>query len=387
MSAETVAHADEVPAWVLTVLVAVGQTVVVALILAVGSGASADQSYGPYLFAACFGALLLFRRELPVGVLALSILGVFIYYAIDYPPIGMALPVVGAFYSAAERGRVLTAALAGAVLLTVSLFFRTSDGESSAVLAYDVITNAALIGCAIALALAVSSRRSLRDQHERMARLERRHQQERTARQLEAERLRIARDVHDSIGHALSLVSVQARVAQQALGKDDDAAVHALDNVVSATGSSLGDLRRTIAMLRTDPDTTDHAPLTLSGISTTAQAARDAGLAVDLLIDVGAAAITASTASTAFRIVQEAITNVLRHAQATAVNVIVRVKDDALYLRVLDDGVGADTRTLVEGRGLAGMRERAALLGGDVRIEAGPSGFTVNAMLPMGDDK
>ncbi|RJT97042.1 sensor histidine kinase [Arthrobacter frigidicola] len=387
MSAETAAHDDGVPARVLTALVAVGQSLVVALIIGVGSGPNADQSHGPYLFAAGFGALLLFRREMPVGVLALSILGVFTYYAIDYPPIGMAVPVAGAFYSAAERGRVLTASLAGVVLLAVSLFFRTSDGESSAVLAYDVITNAALIGCAIALALAVSSRRALRDQHEHMVRLERRHQQERTARQLEAERLRIARDVHDSIGHALSLVSVQARVAQQAIGNDDDAAVHALDNVVSATGSSLGDLRRTIAMLRAHPDTIEHAPLTLSGIETTAQAARDAGLDVDLLIDVGAAPITASTASTAFRIVQEAMTNVLRHAQATSVKVIVRVKDGELYLRVIDDGVGTDTDTLVEGRGLAGMRERAALLGGDIRVEAGPSGFTVNAMLPIGDHK
>jgi signal transduction histidine kinase len=269
--------------------------------------------------------------------------------------------------------------------LAVSLHFRVNDGESSVVLAYDVITNAALVGCAIALALTVRSRRALRNQHERMVLLERKHQQERAARQLEAERLQIARDVHDSVGHAMSLVSVQARVAQQALGDDDTTVARALDNVVAATGSSLADLRRTLAMLQARGGTADHAPLTLNGIERTAQAARDAGLDVDLVIDVGNTVIPASTASTAFRIVQESVTNVLRHAQATAVRIIVRARDDELCLRIVDDGVGADPQAQLHGQGIAGMRERAALLGGTVTVDPSSSGFTVDAVLPIGE--
>jgi signal transduction histidine kinase len=383
---------EEVPGWVLTVLAAVGQAVVVALIIAIGSVDAGPPGYGAYLFAAGFGAILLLQHRFAVAVLIVSVLGIFAYYALDYPPIGMAVPVAGAFYRCAERGRTVIALGTGLVLLGVSLFFRVGDGESSAVLAYDVITNAALIGAAIALAQTVRSTRALRRQQEQLVALERAHQQERSARQLQAERVRIARDVHDSIGHALSLVSVQARVGQQSLGADDDAVSRALDSVVKATGSSLTDLRRTLVMLQSDGDAAshaDHGPVSLQGIERTAQAARDAGLDVDLDLDVDAA-ISAVVGSTAYRIVQESVTNVLRHAGASAVRITVGAEGDELHVRVADNGRGADGRgehgtgTTDRGRGIEGMRERAALLGGEVTVASTPSGFTVEAVLPIG---
>lgn len=238
---------DDVPAWVLTGLGAAGQAIAVALVVAIGSAGEPGPGVGAYLFALGFGALLLLRSIAPVTILVLSVLGIFAYYVADYPPIGMAVPVFGALYNAAERGRVVVAAGAGGVLLAVALYFRVQDGEPSSVLAHDVITNAALIGCAIALALTVRSGRRLRDEQERALLLERRAQQERAARAVEEQRLRLAREVHDSIGHALALVSVQARVAQQAMTTDHDAASRALDSVVGATGTSLADLRRTLA--------------------------------------------------------------------------------------------------------------------------------------------
>ncbi len=383
MSATADRHDKQTPHWVPTSLAATGQAGAIALIVAIGSHDTGSHDYGAYLFAAGFGFLLLLRDDFPVAVLVTAVLGVFVYYAADYPPIGMAVPVVGAFYSAAIRGRVVVAACAGAVLLAVSLSFRIHDGESSTVLAYDVITNVALIGCAIALALTVRSRRTLYNQHERIVALEREHHQERTARQLQAERVQIARDVHDSVGHALSLVSVQARVAQQALGDDDTTVARALDSVVTATRASLADLRRTLTMLQADDGMADHAPLTLEGIEHTAQAARDAGLDVDVIIDVDSAVVPAPTASTAFRIVQESITNVLRHARAEKATVIVRAEDDNLYLQIIDDGIGAHPQACVEGAGLTGMRERTALLGGTLTTDSNPQGFTVKATLPI----
>lgn len=388
MSTTSTPDATEVAPWVLTLLLAVGQATAVALIVVIGSPDIARQDYGAFLFAAGFGALLLLRHLFPVAMLAVSVLAVFTYYAADYPPIGMAVPVVGAFYGAAERGRVAVATVAGVVLLAVSLFFRSADGESSVVLAYDLITNVALIGCAIALALVVRNRRALRAQHQRVLSLERRHQQELAAVEVEAERVRIARDVHDSTGHALSVVSVQARVAQQALDDDDHRAVDgALQHIVAATSTSLADLRRTLTVLQSDDASTDRAPLTINGIQRTVQAARDAGLAVRYTLDVGSAALPAPTATAAFRIVQEAVTNVLRHAQAQEMDVVVRVKDDDLYLRVVDDGVGADTAATARGRGVKGMRERAELLGGDVRVTSSPTGWTVDARLPLGPSR
>lgn len=379
---------QDVPPWVLTALGAAGQAIAVAVVVAVGSVGGEQAGAGAYLFAIGFGVLLLLRSWSPVVVLLLSVAAVFGYYIADYPPIGMVVPVVGALYVAAERGRVLTAAVAGAVLLVVALYFRVQDGESSAVLAYDLITNAALIGCAIALALTVRSRRHLREERERAVLLERAAQQERAARLVEEQRLQLARDVHDSIGHALSLVSVQARVAKQAMGTDPEAASHALDNVVAATGASLADLRRTLATLRSDRDDSGHAPVSLSGIERTAQAARDAGLAVDLTLESDP--VPGPVASAAFRIVQESVTNVLRHAHAQLLRIEVRAEGGALHLVVADDGRGSQGIARgapgdgSAGRGLVGMRDRAELLGGSLETTADEHGFTVSAVLPLG---
>lgn len=382
------AERAEVPTWVLTALGAAGQAIAVAVVIAVGSVGGEGAGPGAYLFALGFGALLLLRSRAPVTVLVLTVLGTFAYYIADYPPIGMAVPVFGALYNAAERGRVVVASVAGAVLLVVALYFRVQDGESSPVLAYDVITNAALIGCAIALALTVRSRRHLREERERAVLLERSAQQERAARQVEEQRLQLARDVHDSLGHALTLVSVQARVAHQVLDTDREAAAAALDRVVGAAGSSLADLRRTLDALRSDRDGTGHAPVTLAGIERTAQAARDAGLEVDLEVDLGAADVPGTVASAAFRIVQESVTNVLRHARATRVSISVRADSGVLHLQVADDGRGTATGRPdagVGGRGIVGMRDRCELVGGTLTTSQDAGGFTVTADLPLGE--
>lgn len=385
------APASEVPPWVLSALAAVGQAIAVALVIAVGSVGQGGAGVGAYLFALGFGALLLLARRWPVAVLVVSVLGIFAYYIADHPPIGMAVPVFGALYTAAERGRVVLSGAAGAVLLVVALFFRVRDGEPSPVLAADLITNAALIGCAIALALAVRGQRHLRAERERAVLAERAAQQERAARQVEEQRLQLARDVHDSIGHALTLVSVQARVAHQALDTDPVEAGEALERVVSATGTSLRDLRRTLATLRSERDGTGHAPATLAGIGRTAQAARDAGLEVHLSVDEELA-VPGPVAGAAFRIVQEAVTNVLRHAAATRVDIVVRSVAEDLQVEVLDNGRGGSPGTaehISGGRGLPGMRDRAALLGGTLVAgpQSGPqgSGFAVRATLPLGE--
>ncbi len=385
MSAAAAPRRDEVPGWLLTLLAAAAQTLVVALIIAIGSVDEGEPGVGAYLFAIGFGAVLLLQHRLPVAVLVASVLGVFAYYALDYPPIGMAVPVAAAFYRCAERGRTVVALGTGVVLLAVSLYFRVGDGESSSVLAYDVITNAALIAAAIALAQRVRATRALRRQQEQVVALERAHQQERTARELQAQRVRIARDLHDSIGHALSLVSVQARVGQQSLGADDAAVARALDHVVQATGSSLADLRRTLAMLQSEDDTAAHAPVALAGIERTAQAARDAGLEVRVDLPADPSAVPSVVGSTVFRIVQESVTNVLRHAGASTVDITVTSDRDNVHVRVADDGRGvAPSASPGGGRGIAGMRERAALLGGEVSTGSDGHGFTVEARIPLG---
>ncbi len=387
MSQSAPSPESEVPHWVLRVLAAVAQSISVALIVAIGSIGRGGAPVGAYVFAVGFGALLLLARWVPVMVLIVSIAGVFAYYIADYPPIGMAVPVVGAFFAVAERGRVLVAVIAGFLLLTVALYFRAAEGEPSEVLAYELVTNAALIAAAVALALVVRSRRQLRRQQEQLVALERVQDQQRAARQVEAERLRIARDVHDSIGHALSVVSIQAKVGQQAVGADEAAAASAFDTIIDTSADSLADLRRTLAVLRSDRDPMGSAPLSAAGLESIARAARDAGLDVDLVVDD--VAIPASVGSAVFRIVQEAVTNVLRHAQARSVEIAVRVTGDSLTVEVADDGAGPPDRGQVDrlgersGRGIVGMRERAQSLGGTLDAHASARGFVVSAQLPI----
>lgn len=371
---------DEVPPWVLTALAAAGQAIAVALIIAIGSADGPRPGVAPFVFAAGFGAVLLPGNRFPVIVLAAAVLGTFAYYAAGHPPIGMAVPVFGAFYTAAARGRVIVGVLAGVVLVAVSLYFRLQDGEDSPVLAYDVITNAGLIGCAMALALAVRSRHRLAEQQVAVVRAERRAEQERTAREVEAQRLAVARDLHDSIGHSLSLVSVQARVAREALGRDEEAARGALDSVVGTSSASLTDLRRALATLRSAPDGTGRERPDLSQVDRIAEAARDTGLDVRLERDADAA-LPDDIAATVVRIVQESVTNVLRHASARTVRITVGVGGRRVHVEVADDGKGDDGTD--GGQGISGMRDRAELVGGTLSAGSGGEGFVVTATLPL----
>lgn len=376
--------AAERPPWLDTLLVVAGQVIGLSLIIAIGSHDAGHSGPGAYAFAAGFGALLLVRRRFPLSVLVVTVFGIFAYYTLDYPPIGMAVPAVAALYATSVRGRAPAALATGFVLLAVSLYFRARGHESSSVLAYDVLTNAALVGCAVALGLNVRVRRRLREQQETIVGLERAREQELAARELQAERVRIARDLHDSVGHALSVISVHAHVAREASGEREVG--RALDRIVDATGASLRDLRTTLSLLRGPRDADDRTPPTLDGLEQVLQAARDVGLVVQATLTADPARVPPPVGSATFRIVQEAVTNVLRHAGATTLTVEVTGDDDALHVRVTDDGHGGTgpdgmTRT---GRGIAGMRERAAALGGTfTAANAGTGGFTVTAALPL----
>jgi signal transduction histidine kinase len=359
------------------------QVLGMSLLVAIGSHDGRHAGWGAYAFAAGFGGILMFRRRLPVPVLTVTVIGICAYYVLDYPPVGMALPAAAALYSAAERGYALVALGLGGLLLMVSVYFRSVDGESSVVLAYDLLTNAALVGCAIALALVVRSRRLIRVQSDRILALERLREREAVALRVQEERLRIARELHDSVGHALSVVSVQGNVAKESLGVDEAATSRSLQSILDAAARSLNDLRTILTMLRSPADegTAERVPHTLGGVEQIVQVARDAGLHVDAVVSVGDDAIPPATATAAFRIAQEAVTNVLRHAQASRVRIHLEERGGSLHLRISDDGrsMGA----VREGGGITGMRERAVLLGGELSAGHRREGFVVQASLPL----
>lgn len=199
------------------------------------------------------------------------------------------------------------------------------------------------------------------------------------------ERARIARELHDLVGHAVSLMTVQAGVGRVALDADDgDRARSALASVEGTGREALDELRRLLGILRAhDHATDDLAPQPgLDAIADLIDQLRRAGRQADLRVEGAPRPIPAGMALTAYRIVQESLTNVVKHAGAARVAVVVRYVDDRLEVEISDDGAGAVRRS-AGGYGLAGMRERAALYGGDVHAGSAPDGgFRVLTRLP-----
>jgi signal transduction histidine kinase len=184
------------------------------------------------------------------------------------------------------------------------------------------------------------------------------------------EQARLARELHDVIAHSLSVIVVQAAAADDVFDARPDQARAALRSIEGAGREALGDLRRLLAGEQPG----------LERLGELAEPLRAAGLEVEIVVDAGA---PAEIEGSAYRIVQEALTNTLRHASASRAAVLVRADEGVLDIDVRDDGRGGAFADGA-GRGIAGMRERAALLGGT--LDAGPiphGGFRVHARLPL----
>lgn len=237
---------------------------------------------------------------------------------------------------------------------------------------------------ALVLGDTVRSRRELRaverDREERIA-----HEREQDGRRrLSDERLRIARDVHDTVAHALVAINVRAGVAAHLHAEEDSDG--ALTDIMAVSAEALDDLRATLGLLREVDDPAPTAPaLDLASMKQLLQRAQAAGLDADADVRLDGHAIPSAVEQAGFRIVQEALTNVMRHAAASRALVALSVEADTLHIDVTDDGAGpppGDQPTA--GHGLRGMVERAAALGGDVT--AGPAaygGWQVHARLPL----
>lgn len=371
--------------WVTDVVLALATALVIAVVIAADTEGVGGTGPAAYLFAVGLGALVLLRRRAPRAMLVATFLGVCTYYALGFAPIGMVLPAVAALYSAAERGRTGWAVGTGGVLVAVATYFRAVDDDPSAYLtAYDLVTNIALTAAAVALGAAVRLAREARARTDEVRALTAAEEAHAAAERLQAERLRIARDLHDTLGHTLSVVTLHAGVAAEAVGRDDDAARGALDQVRAAASGTLDELRATVRILRADAAGAGPAgprgATGLSGIDALVRPAREAGLGVDVALDVPDG-LPAAVDAAAFRVVQESLTNVLRHAGARRARVSAVVDGDRLHVTVSDDGRGSAGAPA--GAGITGMRERVGLLGGTLTARDAPGGgFAVVADLP-----
>jgi signal transduction histidine kinase len=288
---------------------------------------------------------------------------------------------VALYTVAAHRGRPRSVQVAVATALALPLLKLGDTGPGNFELA------AAYGACAAAWLLGdnLRTRRAyLRELEERAARLER--ERESDARRAAAEeQARIARELHDIIAHNVSVMTVQAAAAGDAFETQPSKVREALASIESTGREALTELRRLLGGFRPGdgPDTFTPQP-GLARIDDLIEQVRATGLDVELTVDGAPRDLPPGIDLSAYRIVQEALTNTLKHAQATHAAVLVRYGGETLEVEIVDDGRGATDDVAARGHGLIGMKERAALVGGELTI--GPSsngGFEIRARIPL----
>lgn len=380
---------EHVPAWLLDLLLGLAVTLVLALVISADQGGRLNPDARAYLFAVGFGALMLVRRRFPVAVLVATMFLLFAYYTLDYPAIGLAVPVAAALYSAAERGRVIAAIAVSAILLAVSTYFRLAEGQSVAyLLGYELVSSVTLMAAAIALGANTRARRALRAEQEQTARLIEQEHAYRAEQRVQTERVRIARDLHDVVGHSISVISLHADIAREAIGDDDDQARQALAQIRAASSAMMRELRTTVRLLRTPSgDQADHALASLANLAMLVENATAGGLHVQVETKGDVGDLPATVDAAAYRIIQEGLTNVMRHAAATQVSLAIELDGRTLRLCIADNGTTA-RGAITPGSGIVGMTERARLLGGTLTAQPREhGGFAVLATFPLKDTK
>ncbi|GAA4942095.1 sensor histidine kinase [Actinoplanes utahensis] len=329
---------------------------------------------------------LAFRRRAPATTMLIGCLIWVLYISLGYWPVVGAYPMLLAFYTAAAIGPLWSAPAGVAVGALVWIYAGlVSPGSSMA----------SVLAQAVAIPLVVwrvgHGARQLAESNARLARTAeelRRGRAELARRVLVDERVRIARELHDVVAHHMSVISVQAGLARYVLRSDPRTAGDALDAVLDTSTEALDEMRRMLGLLRLgrEPDDADESdtrrPLPgLEGLPDLISRVESAGLPVTLTVEGRRGGLPHGVALTAYRIVQESLTNVLKHAGPARAAVTVRVAPEAVHLTVTDDGTGSPGPGT--GHGLVGLRERAALYGGT--LTAGPRvphGFEVSATLP-----
>jgi signal transduction histidine kinase len=244
------------------------------------------------------------------------------------------------------------------------------------------IADAASLAAVLSLGAAIRHRRAWAA--EVQARL-RRAEQDRAgeaARRIEVERLRIARELHDVIAHTIAAVNVQADV----IDDSPDQARASLRTIREQTREAIKELRGTVSLLRDGTPGAPPAPAPgLAELDALVRFGGEAGLEVECSLAGEIRPVPPAIELTAYRIVQESLTNAVRHAQASRASVLVRFEPAALLVRIEDDGRGANGPAPGAGHGLTGMRERAAAVGGSIEAGTGTDGgFVVSAQLPIG---
>ena len=367
----------------------------------IGSRPLTDFGYLGYLLLSASGLVLIVRRRWPVPVFIATTLISLTYYTVGFSDGPGWIGLFVALYTLTAYGdgrRSLAMAGVGIAVLATGWLIAAADIQPRAAIGWVFFRIAASI-MAAALGESVRSRHVITAEALERARQAERTREEEARSRVDAERLRIAREVHDTVAHAIAIINVQAGVTAYQLDKRPERAREALVTIEQTSAQALHEMRTVLGVLR-DSDNGRVPDPGLGQVDALTALAREAGLDIKLEVPSSPAPMPSAVDHTAYRILQESITNVIRHVGPTRVTVALDYRTDVLELRVTDEGgrdaSGADDggpqppagtvhRGSVEpGRGIVGMRERCGLLGGE--LTAGPrscGGFEVKARLPL----
>jgi signal transduction histidine kinase len=338
------------------------------------------------------GLLLLARRRAPMAVLAAAtLLGGFML-AVGYPTGDAIFAPCCAAYALAVHGRHAGGAelagtlrgtapmLAAAVAVAVA---SVAPGARSRPGAWGPFTLGALVAASWVLGYALRTRRDyVAELRSRAARLEA-EEGERAARAIVDERLRIARELHDVIGHSISLIAIQSEAAARSARSNPDAVPAFLGRISAASRQALAEMRGVLAVLRPDAGAELSPQPGLEQVGELVASLRAGGL--ETRLELEPMHLPPGIALAVYRIVQESLTNVLKHAGVGAkAGVTIIARGGTVQVSVHDDGAGPSGRASSTAHGIVGMRERVAAYGGTLRTGAQPGGgFEVEASIPL----
>jgi signal transduction histidine kinase len=330
------------------------------------------------------------RRRFPGVVLASCVASGLAFVALGLPPVVLGVAILVAVYSVAAYGErwVSLAGLAAAAVGSAAVQLTPGRFQMPT-----PVTNTLILGAAWLLGHFVGVRHAYTDQLERTAELER-ARAEAARRAVAEERLRLARELHDVVAHSISVIAVQSGVGAHVAASQPEEAAKALAAIEATSRAALIELRRLLGVLRQEGEPQGSlAPVPgLADLDALLTEVAKAGLAVRLRVEGTPWQLPAGVDLSAYRIVQEALTNVVKHAGEARAQVTIGYGDQDVTVEVTDDGLGVtapagDGRVRV-GHGLIGMRERVQVFGGE--LEAGPrpgGGFRVAARLPLAGER
>ena len=344
-----------------------------------------------------FGIALLLLQTLPIaarsvgplGALTVSVAAISLHIAIGYQgvPAGTFAALV-ILYSAASLTDIRQGILAALMTAAgITIYFATDRGDPSLAQA---VTTYATYAAAWGLGMYARSRREYTNVVEERASLLEREREVRAREAVADERARIARELHDMVGHALNLIVIQSGGAQRVFPSKPELVRDSLASIESTGRQALTDMERMLGILRGTEEADDAlSPQPgLSHVDSLAAQVSEAGLPVEVTVEGTPVALASSVDLSAYRIIQEALTNALKHAGPAHASVKIRHGADSLELEITDDGQGASGDRVGDDkgrRGLIGMRERVGLFGGELSVGPRPEGgFRVHARLPLG---